>query len=161
MRRPYPTRSSVHSHPGARTFVKAMLLLARESESLLRDVFPQQYQEQKQLLSNVPAKWRFSELFTSSISNANAAAPFHTDTANIKGTVNVILSKRENAEGGNLFVPDYDATFEQIDGSVLVYPAWRNLHGVTPIEPTAPGGYRNSLIFYPLEAFLKNEVNRY
>jgi len=37
--------------------------------------------------------------------------------------------------------------------SMLVYPAWRNLHGVTPITPTHDGGYRNSLIFYPLKAF--------
>lgn len=26
--------------------------------------------------------------------------------------------------------------------------------GETPIEPTFEGGYRNSLVFYPLNAFL-------
>jgi hypothetical protein len=36
---------------------------------------------------------------------------------------------------------------------MLVYPAWRNVHGVTPIVQTATGGYRNSFIFYPLKAF--------
>jgi len=36
---------------------------------------------------------------------------------------------------------------------MLVYPDWKNVHGVTPIEPTFEGGYRNSLIFYPLKAF--------
>ena len=55
--------------------------------------------------------------------------------------------------GGCLNVPDYNATFEQADNSMLVYPAWRNVHGVTPIKPIAEGGYRNSLIFYPLKAF--------
>jgi len=50
-------------------------------------------------------------------------------------------------------VPDYGATFEQADNSMLVYPAWRNVHGVTPIIPTSDDGYRNSLIFYPLKAF--------
>jgi len=37
---------------------------------------------------------------------------------------------------------------------MLVYPAWRNVHGVTPITATHDGGYRNSLVFYPLKAFL-------
>jgi hypothetical protein len=27
------------------------------------------------------------------------------------------------------------------------------MHGVTPIIPTFEGGYRNSLVFYPLKAF--------
>jgi hypothetical protein len=27
------------------------------------------------------------------------------------------------------------------------------MHGVTPIFPTHPGGYRNSLIWYALNAF--------
>jgi hypothetical protein len=36
---------------------------------------------------------------------------------------------------------------------MLVYPAWRNVHGVTPIIPLKEGGYRNSLVFYPLKAF--------
>lgn len=40
-----------------------------------------------------------------------------------------------------------------VDYSILVYPAWRNVHGVTPIIPTHEGGYRNSLVFYPLKAF--------
>lgn len=41
------------------------------------------------------------------------------------------------------------------DNSMLVYPAWRNVHGVTPIVPTREGGYRNSLVFYSLKAFNK------
>ena len=92
-------------------------------------------------------------MFTSSISNYNISAPFHRDTGNIKNTVNIILTKRNNANGGCLNVPDYNATFEQADNSMLVYPAWRNVHGVTPIKPIAENGYRNSLIFYPLKAF--------
>jgi len=70
--------------------------------------------------------------------------------------VNVIIAKREGSRGGNTTVPDYGATFGSFDNSMLVYPAWRNLHGVTPIVPTEPNGYRNTLVFYPLKAF-KNE----
>jgi len=155
MRRPYPTRSSVHSVKTANTFIKAMLLLAKESENLIKEILPKQYEQQVELLKNVSEKWRFGNLFTSSISNYNISAPFHRDTGNIKGAVNVIITKRRNSKGGNLHVPDYGVTIDQCDNSILVYPAWRNVHGVTPIEPTFEGGYRNSLVFYPLNAFLE------
>jgi hypothetical protein len=153
MKRPYPTRSSVHQVKSAQTFIKAMLLLARESEKLMQEILPEQHQRQKQLFQAVPDQWKFGSLFTSSISNYNISAPYHRDTGNIKGAVNVIITKRRNSRGGNLHVPDYDATIDQCDNSILVYPAWRNVHGVTPIEPTFEDGYRNSLIFYPLKAF--------
>lgn len=153
MRRPYPTRSSVHSVKSANTFIKAMLLLAKESEQLIKDILPKQYKNQLDLFEDVPKEWRFANLFTSSISNYNISAPFHRDTGNIKGAVNVIICKKHNSKGGDLHIPDYNATIGQQDNSILVYPAWRNVHGVTPIIPTYEGGYRNSLIFYPLKAF--------
>jgi hypothetical protein len=153
MRRPYPTISSVHSIKTAQTFIKAMLLLAKESEQLIKELLPKQYEQQIELFKDVPEKWRFGNLFTSSISNYNISAPFHRDTANIVGSVNVIICKKHNSKGGDLHVPDYNATIGQQDNSILVYPAWRNLHGVTPIILTHEGGYRNSLVFYPLKAF--------
>lgn len=153
MRRPYPTISSVHGVKSAQTFIKAMLMLCKESEGIIRDIMPEQYEAQKKLLERTDKKWRFGELFTSSISNYNIPAPFHRDAANIIGAVNVIITKRENSIGGNLNIPDYGATIDQCDNSILVYPAWRNMHGVTPIEPTKEGGYRNSLVFYPLKSF--------
>lgn len=155
MMRPYPTSSSVHGVESAKTFVKAMWMLAEESEKIIKEIMPSQYAEQKKIFDNVPAKWRFANLFTSSISNFNIAANFHRDTGNIPNTVNVIITKRENSIGGNLHVPDYNATFNQVNNSMLVYPAWRNVHGVTPIIPIKDGGYRNSLVFYPLKAFLQ------
>jgi hypothetical protein len=144
MRMPYASRQSVHNFKSAQTFIKAMLLLAKESEGLIKEILPNQYEQQVQL---------FEDLFTSSISNYNISAPFHRDNANIKGAVNVIICKKHNSKGGDLHVPDYGATIGQKDNSILVYPAWRNVHAVTPIMPTHEGGYRNSLIFYPLKAF--------
>ncbi len=152
-RRPYPSISSVHSVKTAQTFIKAMFLLATESEKLIKELLPKQHEQQVELFKDVPTKWRFANLFTSSISNFNISAPFHRDNGNIKGAVNVIICKRLNSKGGDLHIPDYDATVGQCDNSILVYPAWRNMHGVTPIIPTFEGGYRNSLIFYPLKAF--------
>ncbi len=154
MRRVYPTISSVHNVPSAKTFIKAMLLACRESENLIKKLTPEIYKNQVELIEkNVPKKWRFGKLFTSSISNYNISAPFHRDSGNIKGCVNVIIAKKENATGGNTTVPDYGATVDSCDNSMLVYPAWRNVHGVTPIKPYKEDGYRNSLVFYPLKAF--------
>jgi hypothetical protein len=153
--RPYLSRSSVHTSPSAQTFIKAMILLARESEGLISKVIPNQYERQKKIFAKVPEKWRLGGVFTSSISNYNISAPFHRDTQNIKDCVNVIICKRLNSKGGDLHIPDYGATIGQVDNSILVYPAWRNMHGVTPIIPTHNGGYRNSLVFYPLRAFVE------
>jgi hypothetical protein len=154
MRRPYPTISSVHSVKTAQTFIKAMLMLCAESEQIIRNLTPHIYERQLDIITqNIPAKWRFGKLFTSSISNYNISAPFHRDAGNLEGCVNVIIAKKEYAKGGNTTVPDYGATVDSSDNSMLVYPAWRNVHGVTPIVPTKEGGYRNSLVFYPLKAF--------
>ena len=154
MRRPYASVSSVHSVKSAETFVKAMLMLCEESEKLIKNIASDLYEKQKTTVeANIPKKWRFANLFTSSISNYNIAASFHRDNANLEGCLNVIIAKKHNATGGNTTVPDYGATMDSCDNSMLVYPAWRNVHGVTPIIPTFEGGYRNSLVFYALKAF--------
>jgi len=153
MRRPYGSISRVHSVKSAQTFIKSMVMMAVESENIIKEILPEQYEIQKNIFKDVNEKWKFGNLFTSSISNFNINAPYHRDTGNFQNTVNVIITKRRNAKGGCLNVPDYNATIEQCDNSMLVYPAWRNLHGVTPIIKTHDDGYRNSLIFYPLKAF--------
>jgi hypothetical protein len=154
MRRAYPTMSSVHGVKSAEIFVKAMYLTCLESELLIHKIAPNIYDRQKEIISTqVDEKWRFGNLFTSSISNFNISAPVHIDNANIRECVNVILTKRSDSKGGNLYLPDYDITIDNCDNSIIVYPAWKSLHGVTPIVPMNDKGYRNSLIFYPLRAF--------
>jgi hypothetical protein len=154
MRLPYPRMAMVHQQQSARTFVKAMLLACNEAEKAIAEICPELYEKQLNIINEkVPPKWRFGKLFTSSISNFNIAASYHRDAGNLEGCANVIITKRHNARGGNLTVPDYGVTMDSCDNSMLVYPAWRNIHGVTPIRPTEEGGYRNSLIFYPLKAF--------
>tara|TARA_R100000781_G_scaffold114904_1_gene87800 strand:+ start:1393 stop:2196 length:804 start_codon:yes stop_codon:yes gene_type:complete len=153
LRRTYPSRSSVHSDKKAQTFIKAMLATAMESEKVIKEVAPTIYERQMKMFESIDDKWKFGNMFTSSISNFNIAAAFHRDTGNLVGSVNVILTKRNNSKGGSLNVPDYNTTFEQADNSMLVYPAWRNMHGVTPIKPIHETGYRNSLIFYSLKYF--------
>ena len=152
-RRPYCSKSSVHAEKTAQIFIKAMLMLATESEKIIQDILPEVYLNQKKEFETIAEKWRFGNIFTSSISNFNISAPFHRDTGNVNEAVNVIITKRLNSKGGCLNIPDYGATIDQADNSMLVYPAGKNVHGVTPIIPTHSGGYRNSLIFYPLKAF--------
>ena len=153
MRRPYPTISSVHREKKANTFIKAMWASCVESEKIIEKLTPHIHKRQLELFKDINKKWRFGNMFTSSISNFNISAAYHRDTGNIVGAVNVILTKRNNSNGGCLNVPDYNITFEQSDNSMLVYPAWKNIHGVTPIIKTSEDGYRNTLIFYPLKAF--------
>jgi hypothetical protein len=154
MRRPYPSISSVHQVDSAKLFIKCMLQICQQSEDIIQSIAPKVFEKQQKLIQeNVPEKYRFGRLFTSSISNYNIAAPFHRDAGNITGCVNVIIAKRWGSTGGHTTVPDYDLTVNSADNSMLVYPAWKNVHGVTPIRPTKIGGYRNTLVFYPLKAF--------
>lgn len=154
MKRAYPTISSVHQVKTAQTFIKAMLLVCKEAEETVRQITPTIFENQVKIIAEkVPPQFRFGRMFTSSISNFNISAPFHRDAGNLEGCVNVIIAKKSHARGGNTTVPDYGLTVDSSDNSMLVYPAWRNVHGVTPIEPLKEGGYRNSLVFYPLKAF--------
>lgn len=157
MKRPYPTISSVHENKNAHNFIKAMILLGREAMDIIKQVSTPLYNQQLRAISKVPEEWRFADYFTSSISNYNISANYHQDHANIKGSLNVIICKRENSKGGCTTVPDYDVTFDSVDSSMLVYPAWRNLHAVTPIRPQKKNGYRNTLVFYSLKAFIDDD----
>jgi hypothetical protein len=146
--------SSVHDEKSAQPFIKAMLIACKEAEDVIEKIAPNIFNKQKAIIEEkVPPQFRFGRLFTSSISNFNIPAPFHRDNGNLEGCVNVIIAKKSHAKGGNTTIPDYAATVDSSDNSMLVYPAWRNVHGVTPIVPLKEGGYRNSLVFYPLKAF--------
>ena len=154
MRRAYPSRSSLHREKSAATFTKAMLKAGKLCMGLVNHYIPSVHKYHlARVEERLPGKWRFANHFSSTISNCNIAAPIHQDNANIKGAINLIITKRQNSRGGNLHVPDYDATFDQTNNSLLVYPAWRNRHGVTPIIPTHQGGYRNSHVWYALDSF--------
>jgi len=154
LRLPYPRRSPIHVDRKSEAFVKAMLKAGKLSMGLISHYIPDAYAAHLQAIKNrLPDRWRFTPYFSSTISNCNISAPIHQDNANIKGTVNIIITKRRNSKGGNLHVPDFKATFDQTDNSLLAYPAWRNLHGVTPIIPTYQGGYRNSHVWYALDGF--------
>lgn len=154
MRRNYPNRSTIHRCKAADTYCKAMSHAGREALALMAQLVPTVHATHMAAINaNVQGKWLWAQGYTSSLTNCNIAAQMHTDNLNIKYTYNSIICKRANSTGGNLFIPDYDITFAQPDSSLLIYPVWQNLHGVTPIVPTHPGGYRNTHVFYALEGF--------
>lgn len=147
-RRYKPWLSHIHLEKKAERFIKLMYIFAQECEKLIQELTPELYEEQKKLLKN--QKLKIWSLWTSSISNFNTAAKTHIDGANIKWANNIIYFKRENAEGGHLHLPEYDAVINSSDDALVFYPAWKSLHGVSEIKPTKKGWYRNSLVLYPL-----------
>ncbi len=162
LRRRYLTRSSLHRTPSSRVFVKAMLLASGELLKLLKQHSEELHQRHMdEVHSAIPERWRFGDGYTSTISNYNISAPVRQDHANVKGTLNSIVCKRNQAAGGNLFLPEYGISFDQPDGSVLFYPAWRNKHGVTPIEATRSNGYRNSHIWYAIRVNSADEYDQH
>ncbi|QDP52028.1 MAG: hypothetical protein Unbinned2514contig1001_18 [Prokaryotic dsDNA virus sp.] len=156
MRRNYCSFSSVHHHKSAKNYIKAMYLLGKYSEQIMKDNCPDLYETHKRAIeAKVPERWRFSNIFTSSISNYNISAPYHIDRANLKNCINMIYTTRQESDGGCLHIPEYDAVIEMAHNSLCVYPAWRNIHGVTPIKNYNIDSYRNTHIFYALKGFEK------
>ena len=148
LRMPYPRRSQLHLEKSAATFIKAMLKAGPLAMGLVNHYIPSVYQHHNTVINNrLPQKWRFAKLFSSTISNCNIAAPIHQDNANIKGAINIILTKRQNSTGGNLHVPDFGATFDQSNNSLLVYPAYRNRHGRYPYHPYSPRRLQETHMF--------------
>tara|TARA_R100001086_G_C11843209_1_gene259573 strand:- start:968 stop:1771 length:804 start_codon:yes stop_codon:yes gene_type:complete len=152
----YGRTCGTHQKEESKNFVKAMLLLAKEGGKLLKEIMPSQYEKQKELVkNNVPEKYQLTELFSSSISNSNIAVTYHQDRGNLSGCLNFIFAKKNHCDGGFLHVPEYDLCIECEDESLLVYPAFANMHGVTPITANMLDGYRNSLVFYTVNGLQK------
>jgi hypothetical protein len=151
--RPYKSMSSLHLVGSAQTYIKAMVLLARETQEIIKNTSEYIFKKHFDSMKGVDKKWKISDFYTSSVSNVSCTVPVHSDKKNIVGTVNAIYCKRSSTTGGNLMLPDYGLTIDQKDYSLLVYPAWRDLHGVTPISKSSKKGYRNSLVFYSLKEF--------
>jgi hypothetical protein len=151
-RRPYISMSSTHAVESAQNFIKAMYLTAVSSEDLIRAIIPEQYKIQKEAIeANIDKRYRFTNLFTSSISNYNISAPYHTDKANLVNTGNIIINERVDANGGNLHIPDYGCVIDACNDSLTYYPAYKSMHGVTPIHTTSNVGRRNSFVFYAVK----------
>ena len=83
--------------------------------------------------------------FNMSITCYNSPASYHYDKhTNI---LNATMVRRMGVWGGCIHIPELKYCFEMANNSLLVFPAWKYLHGVTPIYGE---GYRNSFILYSM-----------
>ena len=109
---------------------------------------------EKKMQEKILTDWKIDEtIFTTISINFNQLIKTHTDAFNTKGSLSNVLILKENARGGELYMPEYDAYIPQNHGDLTVFRGEEILHGVCECDISK--GYRASLVFYQLEQ-LKN-----
>lgn len=94
--------------------------------------------------------WRLGDgPWTSGVINRTSALPYHRDGANFDAW-SAMPALRRGTRGGHLHVPEYGITLPVRDGMTLFFNGFQIVHGVTPIQGTAPDGYRITIVFYCL-----------
>lgn len=107
-------------------------------------------------LEKVRPEWRMAgSVFTSGIINRNNPLGYHFDAGNFENVLSCMLVLRQNISGGWLAVPELDARFLFRNNALAMFDGQSLLHGVTPMEPTQPDGYRFSVVFYSLKGLWK------
>lgn len=105
--------------------------------------------EQK-MQEKILADWKIDDtVFTTISINFNQLIKTHTDSFNTKGSLSNVLILKENAVGGELYLPEYDAYIPQNHGDMTVFRGEEILHGVCECDISK--GWRASLVFYQLE----------
>ncbi len=105
--------------------------------------------EQK-MQERILSDWKIDEtIFTTISINFNQLIKTHTDSFNTKGSLSNVLILKENAKGGELYMPEYDAYIPQNHGDMTIFRGEEILHGVCECDISK--GYRASLVFYQLE----------
>jgi hypothetical protein len=149
MRRPKPNVSSVHREKTAARYVQAIITASRCVDDMVSQYLPEAYKKHKEsVLRESSDKYRVASVFTSFIHNMNISVDYHIDKHNIPDSLNVIIIKKYGCQGGDLSIPEQGVCLSCTNDSMIVYPAWMNYHGVTPITNSLSNGYRNSLVFY-------------
>lgn len=97
--------------------------------------------------------------------NVNHAIKHHRDTGNVKDSFSNVLILKENCEGGELVLPEYEIALKQSDGALCIFKGQEEIHGVMPLMPFGENFYRASIVFYTLAQLkhcypYKQEVTR-
>jgi hypothetical protein len=156
----YAPRKPVHGRDGCRLTHLAQLAPAEHSvleewasqlQAMLEDIAPEQAKADAEALSVVDKDWRIGEttLWTSGVVNKSSSLPYHRDGFNFP-TWSAMPVLRRGMAGGFLSVPEYNLTLECRDGFAVFFPGHKLVHGVTPMFPTQPDGYRYSVVYYAL-----------
>src|SRR3982751_17283 len=101
-------------------------------------------------MTDIDRDWKLGESeWTSGVINASARLPYHRDAMNFP-VWSAMPVLRRHMDGGHLHVPEYDLVLPCRDGWGVFFPGYDLVHGVTPMSPTRPDGYRYSLVYYAL-----------
>lgn len=103
-------------------------------------------------VAGVRPDWKLgeSDLWTSGVINRSSRLPYHRDAFNFP-VWSAMPVLRRNMDGGYLVIPEYDTVIPCRDGWAVFFPGHKLVHGVTPMRPTAPDGYRYSIVYYALK----------
>jgi hypothetical protein len=105
---------------------------------------------EKKMQEKILEDWKIDDtIFTTISINFNQLIKTHTDSFNTKGSLSNVLILKQNAKGGELYLPEYDAYVPQNHGDLTVFRGEEILHGVCNCDLT--NGFRASLVFYQLE----------
>lgn len=137
-------------HPEYRQMVDEISVAAWNA---FQKQFPTQAAEHERIVREaIHPDWLIAGTpFTSGIVNDRSALPFHKDSGNLKGTWSMMLSLRENTDGGGLQIPELDLNLAIPDRSMVIFEGQRYWHGVTPLVYRKPGAYRFTLVWYVKE----------
>jgi hypothetical protein len=128
---------------------------ATELSAEVRRLAPERAEPDETLAkSMIDGDWLMGESWwTSGVLNFNSPLAYHFD-ANNAPVWNAMVSIRKGVRGGHLHVPAYDLVLACRDGDVAFFPAYQELHGVTPLKVRADG-YRFTAVYYTIEG-MKN-----
>jgi hypothetical protein len=129
----------------------AVMAYATQLRAVLDEVAPGVVAEGRKEMGEVTDDWKLGESeWTSGVINASARLPYHRDAMNFP-VWSAMPVLRRNMTGGHLAVPEYGLVLPCRDGWGVFFPGYELVHGVTPMQPTRPGGYRYSLVYYALK----------
>lgn len=129
----------------------ALERLADECYNILEEFAPDIIRQDREATAQVLDEWRIGhgKLWTSGVVNDTARLPYHRDNFNFPA-YSAMPVFRHKAKGGYLHLPEYGVCLPCRDSTVAYFKGKELVHGVTPITPTEPGGYRYSIVYYAL-----------
>ena len=130
-----------------------LVAFAKKFGEMFKEFAPHLFEADSKVLaeSGIDNEWKMTDdaLWTSGVVNKASTLPYHRDGFNF-ATWSAMPVVRRNMRGGYLHFPEYALTCACRDGWVLFFPGYKYVHGVTPMQETAPDAYRFSIVYYAL-----------
>ena len=116
---------------------------------MLQEFYPERSASDRLIVdSQVLPEWHMAgSQWTSGVLNETSQLPYHYDANNLP-TWNAMVVIRRGTRGGHFSVPEYGVVLDCQDGDVVFMPAYKTLHGVTPIRKVDDDGYRYTAVYY-------------